>query len=383
MIRLPLATIAALLLVPSAAFAENATVSIGGSPGSLTYAGSSQRDHIFMTKNNPPAEIFDRNGEGALMTAGSGCTDVFNNGTRIACNPVGGATINLNGGDDFFSGGFDSGFTVNGGPGNDEIIATGLGLKTLNGDDGDDTFNLALQVNLVAVNGGAGDDTFLYPSAPDMLRGGPGSDTVRFSTAAKMHLKGTEIEHVIGSDGDDQLDARDGIAETIDCGFGSDSVTADRGDVLTGCESVDLPEVVVEQPKEEEPKRDTTTVAPPPVVVVAPPAAQPVVAPARFAAKLTYGYASPLKLTSMELTGVADASVQISGKGLKTKRYTHVSGRLKLLKKRTFKSGTVITVTIAKPGYVTEVRTLTLRAKKRPVLKTLCQAPGAAKPAAC
>jgi hypothetical protein len=157
-------------------------------------------------------------------------------------------------------------------------------------------------------------------------------------------------------------------------------VTADRIDVVSGCETVDLPAVVEDTKNDPPPATVITVVTPPAHPVVE---AHSVAPPARFAAKLAYSYAAPLKLTALELSGVSDATVVLSAKGLKTKRYTHVSGRLKLLKKRTFKSGAVITVTLSKPGYVTEIRTLTLRARKKPVLKTLCQPPGAAKPAAC
>jgi hypothetical protein len=34
---------------------------------------------------------------------------------------------------------------------------------------------------------------------------------------------------------------RDGVADSVDCGDGVDTVIADRADVLTGCESVALP----------------------------------------------------------------------------------------------------------------------------------------------
>jgi hypothetical protein len=46
---------------------------------------------------------------------------------------------------------------------------------------------------------------------------------------------------VRGGDGDDTISVRDGVADAVDCGPGTDTVTADRSDVLTGCETVSLP----------------------------------------------------------------------------------------------------------------------------------------------
>ena len=45
--------------------------------------------------------------------------------------------------------------------------------------------------------------------------------------------------------------------------------------------------------------------------------------------------------------------------------------------------GTVITVTVAKPGAITSVKTLTIRAKRSPLVATRCLPPGAKTPQAC
>ncbi|MDA0166794.1 hypothetical protein OM076_41420 [Solirubrobacter ginsenosidimutans] len=62
------------------------------------------------------------------------------------------------------------------------------------------------------------------------------------------------------------------------------------------------------------------------------------------------------------------------------------SGRVslrKLIAKARLKVGTVITVTVTKPGAIGAVKTLRVRANARPSLKTACLVPGATKPAAC
>lgn len=66
------------------------------------------------------------------------------------------------------------------------------------------------------------------------------------------------------------------------------------------------------------------------------------------------------------------------------KRHAHGSVSLKtLVKGRKLKPGTRITVTVSKPGAISAVKVLTIRARKSPAISTLCQAAGAAKPSSC
>jgi hypothetical protein len=63
----------------------------------------------------------------------------------------------------------------------------------------------------------------------------------------------------------------------------------------------------------------------------------------------------------------------------------NASGRL-LLKpvlKKKLKVGTEITVIVSKPGASSAVKVLTIRARKAPLVTTLCQPEGSSKPAAC
>jgi hypothetical protein len=77
------------------------------------------------------------------------------------------------------------------------------------------------------VSGGDGDDTLEGGSANDVLAGGAGDDTLE---------GGSGQDDYFGGDGDDVIAARDGVAERIACGAGTDTVTNDFTDILAECE---------------------------------------------------------------------------------------------------------------------------------------------------
>ncbi len=79
------------------------------------------------------------------------------------------------------------------------------------------------------LEGGRGNDTLLGGAGADRLLGGAGNDRL---------LGGAGRDRFEGGPGNDTIEAADGISETIRCGPGRDTVRADRGDRLTGCESV-------------------------------------------------------------------------------------------------------------------------------------------------
>jgi Ca2+-binding RTX toxin-like protein len=84
----------------------------------------------------------------------------------------------------------------------------------------------------VSFHSRAGDDTFL---------GGPGADVADLGLGNDVVNPGPGSDFVLGGDGDDTITARDGFGDVVECGPGTDSVTADRADVLSGCENVSLP----------------------------------------------------------------------------------------------------------------------------------------------
>ena len=83
----------------------------------------------------------------------------------------------------------------------------------------------------VRVRGNGGNDTLIGGPSADVLSGGTGNDTVEGGGGA---------DSVDGGDGADLFRLRDSVADTADCGVGADVAIADVGDVLAGCESVDL-----------------------------------------------------------------------------------------------------------------------------------------------
>jgi HYR domain/RTX calcium-binding nonapeptide repeat (4 copies) len=77
--------------------------------------------------------------------------------------------------------------------------------------------------------GGAGSDRIRGLAGNDVLRGDAGTDTID---------TGRGQDQVAGGSGNDLVKARDGARDTIDCGGGSDTVVADRLDVVRRCEIV-------------------------------------------------------------------------------------------------------------------------------------------------
>jgi hypothetical protein len=105
--------------------------------------------------------------------------------------------------------------SVEGRGGNDVLLA-GVGRQTLDGGAGDDQ-----------IEGGFGDDT---------LTGGPGRDTIAadFTGSQCGWLQSCTIPH-----GNDTVNARDGEADSIDCGVGEDTAIVDAIDTVANCEKVE------------------------------------------------------------------------------------------------------------------------------------------------
>ncbi len=156
------------------------------------------------------------------------------------------------------------------GPGNDTLAGGDDDGATdfYRGDAGSDTYDLsdfldAATVNLAThqvdsggalgneilssienVTGGQGPDTLIGDSGPNRLDGGFGDDPAI--------VGGGGSDQLIGGAGNDGLLARDGFADTVDCGTGAaDSALTDRLslDAVSGCEIVDaLPEPPIPEP---------------------------------------------------------------------------------------------------------------------------------------
>lgn len=106
------------------------------------------------------------------------------------------------------------------------------GNDTLNGHDGADT-----------LEGGDGDDHLEGGFGNDVLDGGSGKDT----------FVGDTTERNVIATGDDRIHARDGVAEQVSCGIGTDTAIVDETDTVDGCETVDPPRAVIDPPGAQSP----------------------------------------------------------------------------------------------------------------------------------
>ena len=141
------------------------------------------------------------------------------------------------------------------GDGGDDQLQGGAAADTLTGGDGTDTVSYAergesepVSISLDAtpndgapgegdliagdvenIFGGAGADTLLGSATANLLDGGGGADTI---------TGGEGDDTLLGAAGDDTVEARDGAADAVDCGAGSDAAGADGIDAVTACETV-------------------------------------------------------------------------------------------------------------------------------------------------
>jgi hypothetical protein len=108
------------------------------------------------------------------------------------------------------------------GPGNDSATG-GAGGDDIEGEKGNDT-----------IHGGGGDDVILGGLGEDQILGEDGNDNVSGNSGT---------DGIDGGNGNDQINSRDNIADTVKCGIGVDTVTADFQDQfapseLLACETV-------------------------------------------------------------------------------------------------------------------------------------------------
>lgn len=92
-----------------------------------------------------------------------------------------------------------------------------------------------------------------------------------------------------------------------------------------------------------------------------------------------------LTVKDMPRGGTVSASCPrgCSRKSLVKRNVTRSTVSLSALVKRPLKVGTKITITATAPGTIGAVKTLTIRSRRAPSVKTRCLAPGAGKPTAC
>ncbi len=189
---------------------------------------------------------------------------------------------------------------VEGGSGDDRIVGPAQQDGTLSGDDGDDTFAYELPtaapvsfefevtaggiaiaatgapetltwpfasievVDLVLNDGAQSVDGETFPGrlrvdargGADTLTGTSGADRLDAGAGNDFIDGGGGADVLLGGSGLDLLHARDGVADTGDCGSDEDTLVADAIDAVAGCERIDLPAVV--PPPAPPPQLDTT-----------------------------------------------------------------------------------------------------------------------------
>ena len=264
---------AAALAVPATASA--ATVSL--SSGRAAYSAEpGETNHLSITDQLPYVRFSDS--AAGTVTAGAGCSQVDT--TTVRCRePITAITVDLG--------------------------------------DGSDTLTDSLLVTPVTVDGGAGDDAITGGGGNDRISGGDGDDSLEGGGGNDTSDGGAGSDSFDGGAGSDTVFARDGVAESIVCGAGDDTVTSDYSDsAALDCEAVDASSAPVKPPL--------------PGAIVPPTTVPPVVARiADVAAKVTSSGVLAIKLscpTEAPTDCVGTITVQLLG-GPRKKTGLHASRR--------------------------------------------------------
>ena len=131
-----------------------------------------------------------------------------------------------------------------GSDGNDLLLGAAGGDR-LSGGDGRDHVSGGAKRDVLGggddadrLYGGTGNDQISGGKGADRISGGTAADRIYGNSGADRITPGKGHDRVIAAGGNDRIFARDGRKDRISCGSGRDTVTADRNDVLTGCERV-------------------------------------------------------------------------------------------------------------------------------------------------
>ncbi|WP_081685773.1 Ig-like domain-containing protein [Candidatus Solirubrobacter pratensis] len=246
----------------------------------LNYTGDPGRTNVVTFTEGSLGSIEVQRGaaDNDAITA-TGCTGPVL-GTTFTCNGITGVTADGGDGDDTLdaSGLTAARATLSGGAGNDTLTG-GAAADTLSGGDGDD--RLTGNAGADSINGGAGLDHADYTGTPltislndlpddgapnegDNVRsdvedvsanpGAGGTATITGSDAGNMLslaggggtiTGGAGSDMLQGGPENDTIDARDGYADRVSCGTGTDTVRADQLDqVAADCENVTREPVV-------------------------------------------------------------------------------------------------------------------------------------------
>jgi Ca2+-binding RTX toxin-like protein len=250
--------------------------------------------------------------------------------------------------------------------------ATSFEVVSLQLPDGAQTVDGSGFSGSLRIEGRGGDDTLIGGPGGDVLVGGGGNDTI---------TGGGGFDVLDGGGGDDAIAARDDAQDQVFCGDGTDTLVGDLGDVLSGCESTDVPPA----PPAPEPQVRIVTVPGPTITVPGPPvraadttASKVVVSGGALKGrKLSFTASCPSGETTCKLSakltvsgrkgartvkvgaGTASATVKGGAKAPLTRTLSALQAKqVKGLKSRTLT--VLITVTDAAGNKVTQTSTLRL-----------------------
>lgn len=206
----------------------------------------------------------------ALATVAYAATINGTNGDDVLLGTGSKDTITAKGGDDLVFGNQGNDRIV-GGLGHDELLG-GNGADDIDADSGDDHLqgdgancvfgeypisSATVGISVIPVpcgpvspdnpggdrlDGDEGDDLLEGQEGDDILRGGGGIDDVFAGDDDDVVEGGTGEDSLYGGEGNDTLRSRDGRADYLDCGPGSDKVTADKtiDTIDSSCETVSV-----------------------------------------------------------------------------------------------------------------------------------------------
>jgi Ca2+-binding RTX toxin-like protein len=215
---------------PRGAATSGETIGISRSGGKVTIVGTGSKESI-------SADQLDRSvaftvAAPGAFAVGSGCAGDEH---QVVCRGVESVSIRFGAGDDRFR---DTNapryrLTVDGGPGDDDVLSATPNTVRMVGGAGDDTLHLdTAGSHARTLLGGDGDDDLFggYGTAlatgRGTLDGGDGDDRV---------TGGAGVDRIRGGDGRDVVTSTDRHRDRVDCGPGRDRIRADSRDALTRC----------------------------------------------------------------------------------------------------------------------------------------------------
>jgi RTX calcium-binding nonapeptide repeat (4 copies) len=144
------------------------------------------------------------------------------------------------------------GIQIDIGPGQDDVAYRLRDVPgTLSGNLGADFITSSAAAD--TLNGGQGNDTLESGSGGDTVNGDDGADSIHAGDGADKVDGGLGSDGIDAGAGNDSLTVADGIADSVECGPGDDTVDADQLDQLANCERVSRHDVA---PPSDQPPAD-------------------------------------------------------------------------------------------------------------------------------